>query len=143
MNILKIALSLTVLYSNCITADQTTRDYIDATHEINTLDGQKQSNKNDHVEQLVLGSFASIVQNFFSIVQNPHDTAHVGANITQMLAGIVNVAVEVMKNLPEDCTPEERETYIKNIELTLKTNLRKFAHAKYRYLRTITQNTRA
>lgn len=76
-----------------------------------------------------------MVQNFFSIVQNPHDTAHVGANITQMLAGIVNVAVEIMKSLPENITLEERETFIKNIELTLKANLRNFSSAKKRYLR--------
>lgn len=101
----------------------------DATHEINAL-ANENSNKESITEQVVLGNFANIVQNFFSIVQNPHNAAHVGANITQMLAGIVNVAVEVMKNLPSDITPDERAAFIRNVELSLKASLRAFTQAK-------------
>lgn len=108
--------------------------YHDATHEVNTL--ASENNRVDNTEQVVLGNFANIVQNFFSIVQNPHNGPHVGANISQMLAGIVNVAVEIMKNLPADASPEERAAFIKSVELSLKAALRTLANAKKSYLKT-------
>lgn len=89
-----IALNFFLLFTHQINAQQN-----DAMHEINALVNENQSHKENATEQVVLGNFANIVQNFFSIVQDPHNTAHVGANISQMLAGIVNVAVEIMKTL--------------------------------------------
>jgi hypothetical protein len=101
----------------------------DAMHEINQLANENQ-HKEDITEQVVLGNFANMVQNFFSIVQDPHNTAHVGANISQMLAGIVNVAVQVMKNFPVDASSQERAEFIKNIELSLTASLRALANAE-------------
>lgn len=124
-----VILSYCALNSNHLIAA-----HYDATHEINSL-VQENKNKEDIVEQVVLSNFANIVQNFFSIVQNPHNSAHVGANISQMLAGVVNVAVEIMKSLPIDASPEERADFIRKIELTLKASLRTLANAKRSYLK--------
>src|SRR5476651_1276351 len=96
MKIQKRILSCIMLGGFTLCMHQISAQQTDATHEINALANENQSNKDTMTEQVVLGNFANIVQNFFSIVQNPHNTAHVGANISQMLAGIVNVAVQVM-----------------------------------------------
>lgn len=135
MNIKKRILPCMILSLFAVSSYNLMAQHSDATHEINTLAHDSQY-KEDVTEQVVLGNFANIVQNFFSIVQNPHNTAHVGANISQMLAGIVNVAVQVMKNLPADASPEERAAFIKNIELSLKASLRALAKAKKSYLKT-------
>lgn len=110
----------------------------DATQEINTLNNES-PHKDTIIEQVVLGNFANIVQNFFSIIQNPHNIGHVGANISQMLAGIINVAVEIMKNLPSDTCAEDRAIFIKNLEVSIKANLRALTLAKKSYLRIPTQ----
>lgn len=135
MNIKKRILPCMILSCFALNWQILTAQHNDATHEINTL-AQENQHREDITEQVVLGNFANIVQNFFSIVQNPHNTAHVGANISQMFAGIVNVAVEVMKNLPTEATPEERAAFIRNIERSLKASLRALTQAKRTYLKT-------
>ena len=137
MNIKKRILPCMILSLFALSSYNLTAQHNDATHEINTLANNSQ-HREDITEQVVLGNFANIVQNFFSIVQNPHNSANVGANISQMLAGIVNVAVEVMKSFPADASPEERVAFIKNIELSLKASLRTLANAKKSYLKTQT-----
>jgi hypothetical protein len=76
------------------------------------------------IEQVVLGNFANIVQNFFNIVQNPHNPVNVGANISQMLAGVVNVAVELVKGLPADMDPESRALIMQDLEKSFRASLR-------------------
>jgi hypothetical protein len=107
----------------------------DATQEINALIHEQLAHK-DATEQVVLGTFANMVQNFFNIVQDPHNKPLVVANISQMLAGIVNVAVEVMKNFPFDASEQERTEFIQKIELALKTSLHKLARAQKGHLKT-------
>ena len=78
----------------------------------------------------MLSNFAHIVQNFFNIVQSPSNAHVVGSNIAQMLSGLVNVAIEAMKRLPNDVTEEERAEYLEQLEEALKKSVRSLVKFK-------------
>lgn len=70
----------------------------------------------------VLAQFFNIVTNFFSILQDPRNAAHVTANVSNMLASAVNMVAEGIKKgeLSMDATEEELLEYIyhqKKLEL--------------------------
>jgi hypothetical protein len=54
-----------------------------------------------------------MIMNFFAILQNPHNAANVTANITDMLAGMVNIVAEGIKsgNLLLDGDDHFQEAY--------------------------------
>ncbi|MCX5922409.1 MAG: hypothetical protein NTX86_03705 [Candidatus Dependentiae bacterium] len=105
---------------------------VDATQEVNQLNAAHET----ATEQIVLGTFANLVQNFFNIVQNPHNSTNVGTNVTQMVAGIVSAALQIMKNLPEDITAEEKQYCLDELETTLRQSLRTLALAQKALKRT-------
>ena len=61
----------------------------------------------------ILAQFFQMIMNFFAILQNPHNAANVTANITDMLAGMVNIVAEGIKsgNLLLDGDDHFQEAY--------------------------------
>ena len=61
---------------------------------------------------IVLQGFAGIVQNFFNLVQDPHNAANVGCNVASIIHTVVNTAVEAMKSGELSANPTEDEIEI-------------------------------
>lgn len=109
---------------------------LDATEEINMLDRQYNETKEKQDEtQVVLGTFANLVQNMVNIAVNPHNPSNVANNIIQMIAGIVGTSVQLSRNLPIDISIEERQQFLNDLEDCLKKELRSLVIAKKAMLR--------
>lgn len=52
----------------------------------------------DDKTKKILGQFFNMLGNFFSILQDPNNAEHVTANVTNMLAGAVNIVAEGVKS---------------------------------------------
>ena len=69
---------------------------IDATSEIDSM-VQPSCQQHNNTTQAILGSLVGMLSNFAAIVANPHNGNVVGANITSMLAGLINIAMQGSK----------------------------------------------
>lgn len=90
------------------------------------------NNEDNALQETVLSNFAQMVQSFFNIVQNPNNGQVVGTSVAQMLSGLVNVALQIMKRLPTSLSLEEREEYLDQVDAALKTCVRSLAREKKR-----------
>lgn len=109
---------------------QNNNNQLDATAELNQMDPNTNQDSDDQLAQTVLNNFAGIVQSFIQIASNPQNPSVVGSSIAQMLSGLVNVAMEVFKKLPECDSDEQREEYLTILESTLKKGIRTLRLAK-------------
>ncbi len=144
LNVNQLSQAKIVLKSKKLHQKRAKANTLDATAEINQLakpvtnpvqpqchtQNNHSNQSHDNLEAAVLSNFAHIVQNFFNIVQSPGSVQVVGTNIAQMLSGLVNVAIEAMKRVPEDITQEERAKYLELLEDTLKKNIRSLTKFK-------------
>jgi hypothetical protein len=69
----------------------------------------------------ILAQFANIVINFFSIVQNPKNTAHVTEKINEMVNNAVNIVTESIKagELSLDATAAELQEFAEKVRKQL------------------------
>lgn len=106
--------------------DQTTATksgYLDVTEEINPYD-QQFAEQEKEIQQAVFGSFASIVQNLFCIMQNPKNPTNVATNVAAMVASIVSTGMTVTRNVANELTIEERQQFIDELMVALERELR-------------------
>lgn len=64
--------------------------------------------------QIILGSFARIVNNFANIVAAPKDQTVVNSNIAQMFAGVITIVQAGTRQPKRDITPEKITDYLYN-----------------------------
>ena len=79
----------------------------------------------DEITQVVISNFANIVNCFFNIVQDPNNPQNIGENATNILGGIVNIALTAAKNgeLSLDASQDEIDAFIQKLEHELRTKL--------------------
>lgn len=83
--------------------DQATADVTDALDTI-SLDRQQQFLKkmdSDRKER-ILARVAKIINGIFNIVRDPRDASNVGDNVSEMVGGIITIAVEAIKEKKEN-----------------------------------------
>lgn len=90
---------------------------------INQVDDEDEQ-ETDENQEIVLTTFAGLVQNFFNIATHPHDANTIGTNFAQMVSSIVHAAVQIIKNMPADLSQEEQDEYMATIERALKSSAR-------------------
>lgn len=56
--------------------------------------------KDNESYQRILLTFSQMVTNFFKIATDPKNPQNVGLNLTQMLAGLVNIGMEIFRTNP-------------------------------------------
>lgn len=89
-----------------------------------TQQSQNQKEKYDPTPA-VLNNFAHVVGGFIGILQDPNNPENVGANVSNMLGHMVNIAVEITKRglLPVNPTQEDIARAIENLDDALKAEL--------------------
>ncbi len=93
----------------------------------------------DETTQVVLGHFNKIVNNFFSIIQNPHEVENVGNNVADMLSNIVHIGTQVMKKnkLSINAYKDEVYKHIGKLNLDAKIKMSKLVIRQARRLQII------
>lgn len=88
--------------SPCI-PDHVQHTTTNATQEINQI----ALDADDVQTKKILSTFLAMISNFACIVANPNNPQNVGAQLTQLFAGMVAIAIEVTqkKNIPFDIDP--------------------------------------
>lgn len=93
----------------------------------NAQDLHEQTTDPDDVQtKKILSTFLGMISNFACIVADPHNPHNVGAQLTQLFAGIVAIAVEVThkKNIPLHIDPIDLSLDLSQEEIeTLKLQL--------------------
>jgi len=116
----------------------------DATQKVNNLEKVPQNHqptiaeiedaKEKEIVQHLLHNFAGIVGNFFNIVAAPNDPQVVGNSISNMLGGMINIAVEAFKrgDLKLDADQETIKQFTQTLSKKLKTTLSRIIVARAR-----------
>jgi hypothetical protein len=75
----------------------------------------------DEQTKNILNHFFCIIGNFFSILQDPHDKEQVTTNVSNILAGAVNIVAEGIKSgdLGLDANEQEIAAYVCTISKRL------------------------
>ncbi len=116
----------------------------DATQEVNNLEKVPQNHqptiaeiedaKEKEIVQHLLHNFAGIVGNFFNIVAAPNNPQVVGNSISNMLGGMINIAVEAFKrgDLKLDANQETIKQFTQTLSKKLNTTLSRMIVARAR-----------
>lgn len=118
----KLLILYTIFLFNNAYGDVVPQEPAQALQEVNTLVAELDANNN--VQNTVMTTFLTMVQNFITIIQNPENAEAISDSVADTMSSLVNVATEIMQNMPQNATEKQKQEYIATLEEALMAGIK-------------------
>lgn len=118
----KLFLTCTIVLFNGLYGDAAPQEPVQAQYEVAMPAAEVDQNNN--VQNTVMTTFLTMVQNFITIIQNPENAEIISDNVADTMSNLVNAAAEIMQQMPQNATEQQKQEYIATLEEALMAGIR-------------------